>query len=367
MAFSFPTLPELAKRIKSDIDNSLEVSGTSLKKSVVGALSKAMAGAVFLLYQFSKYVIKQFFIPTADIEWLLIWGEIFNVPRKTESFATGTVKIKGTDGIVVPAGTRMKIDDQFFTVDEDSEIGDSVTGEIDAIVTAEVAGSEGNVDEDEELVFVSSIEGVQSKAAVQVGGIAGGAAAEDVELYRQRILDRIQEPPHGGSNNDYIAWAKEVSGITRAWVYPQYLGQSNAVGVTFVNDDADPIIPNGAKVTEVQNHIDDDSRKPVTADVTAFAPIADPMNLTISLNPNTAAVQAAVLASIKSLIAREAEPGGAHGADGTIYLSRLNEAISVAVGEFDHVIDQINGGAPADVVPATANIVTLGVITWQNL
>ncbi len=96
-------------------------------------------------------------------------------------------------------------------------------------------------------------------------------------------------------------------------------------------------------------------RRPVCADVTVAAPIAAPLDLTITLTPSSDAVKAAVEAELRDLIARETEPGG------TLLLSHIQEAISIAAGETDHVLT-----APsANVTPAAGHITTFGAITWS--
>jgi uncharacterized phage protein gp47/JayE len=150
-------------------------------------------------------------------------------------------------------------------------------------------------------------------------------------------------------------WALEVPGVTRVWVYPMQLG-AGTVTVLFVNDD-DPvsIIPDAAEVAEVQAHID--RRRPVTAEVFVAAPTATPLDMTIALDPNTASVQQAVLAELQDLLTREAQPGG------TILISRLREAVSIAAGEGDNSI--ITPGA--NVTHAAGEMAVLGTVTFQAL
>jgi len=65
-------------------------------------------------------------------------------------------------------------------------------------------------------------------------------------------------------------------------------------------------------------------------------------------------VQAAVEASLRDLIAREAEPGG------TLLISRIREAISIAAGESDHVLTSPTTNQTA----AAGEIFTMGAIAW---
>jgi uncharacterized phage protein gp47/JayE len=84
------------------------------------------------------------------------------------------------------------------------------------------------------------------------------------------------------------------------------------------------------------------------------APVAVPLNFTIFVTPNTADVKAAVTAELTDLLRREAVPGG------TILLSHIREAISIATGETNHTISV----PAADVAHTTGQIATMGTITW---
>ena len=110
-----------------------------------------------------------------------------------------------------------------------------------------------------------------------------------------------------------------------------------------------------AKAAIQTSHRAAQTLRPVTAQETVAAPVADPLDFAIALTPDTAEVRAAVEAELRDLIAREAEPGG------TILISHIREAISIAAGETDHVL-----ASPAGNVTAAAGaIVTMGAVTWS--
>ena len=350
MAFNRPTLSEIVSRVKSDIETRLS-TGRLLASSFLSIIATAYAGAVHLLHGHIEWATKQLFPDTAETEFLARWASIWGVKRTAAVFSGGNVTFTGTDGSIIPASARLKRSDgAFFRTDASGEISG---GNVDIAVTPVNAGVSGDTEADTLLELVSSIAGVDTSATVAAGGITGGADSESDDSLRGRLLDRIKQPPHGGALFDYVKWAKEVSGVTRAWAYPLSMG-AGTVTLTFVLDDETDIIPDAGKVTEVQNYIDADNRRPVTADLTVFAPTAVPLNLTIEVSPNTAEVKAAVENSIKDLIRREAEPGA------TILISKIREAVSIAAGEGDNTVTTPS----ADVTHATAEIATFGVITW---
>ncbi|PHJ81967.1 hypothetical protein VF14_18370 [Nostoc linckia z18] len=349
MPFNRPTLQEIRDRVRADVEARL---GTSklLRQSFLGILADALAGAVHSNHGYIEWAARQAFVDQADAEFLDRWGSIWGVSRRAASYAAGNVTFAGANGSVIPAGTRLqRADEAEYATNADATIS---SGTATAAVTAIDAGLAGNTQAGVSLQLSSPIAGVTTNATVAAGGLTNGLDVEGDDLYRERILGRIQEPPHGGASFDYVAWALEISGVTRAWVYPNNTGPGT-VGVTFVTDD-DPggIIPDSDKVDEVQAYID--ARRPVTADVTVFAPVAVALNFTIDLSPDTAVVRAAVEASLRDLIRREAQPGG------TIYLSQIREAISIAAGETDHTLTSPN----ANVTRTAGQITTFGTITW---
>jgi uncharacterized phage protein gp47/JayE len=344
--FARPTLSELIEEVRTDLLARL-TQDEVLRRADLEVQARVQAAALHSVYGYISYLARQILPDTADSDWLDRHASWWGVTRKAASKATGTVTATTTAGVTIPAGTvlqRAGLGD-YVTTAEVTAAGATAT----LAVEAATAGAAGNLSVGARLALVSPIAGVQS--TVVVVEISGGADVEADDELRGRIRERIRQPPHGGAAHDYETWALEVAGVTRAWVYPSHLGLGT-VGVTFVADGREDIIPTAGEVDAVQAYIDE--RRPVTADVTVFAPIAEPLDLSIRLNPDSATSRAAVEAELLDFLGREAEPGG------TLYLSRLREAISLAAGEFRH--DLV---APvADVTADPGHIAVLGSITW---
>jgi uncharacterized phage protein gp47/JayE len=349
MPFLRPSLPELRTRIEADIASRLGL-GALLKRGVLKVLAAVQAGVSHMLHGHLDWNARQLMVDTAELEHLERWAAIWGVTRKSAAFAEGTVILDGSDGAIIPAGTLLqRADGVRYSVNAEVVIA---AGMATASVTAVVAGVAGNEDPAVEITLVSPIAGVQTTAEIDAGGLVNGADSEPDEDLRGRVLARIQQAPQGGATSDYEAWALEVAGITRAWVRPEWTG-IGSVGLLIVQDnDPGSIFPAPEKVEEVQDYVDE--RRPVTADVLVLAPTAKVLNLTITLTPNTADVRTAVEDSLRSLLKREAEPGG------TLLLSRIREAISVAAGESNHVL-----GAPLFDVGSNPNeLIVPGTVTW---
>ncbi len=351
MAFSRPTLAELIDRTKTDFEDRLTGGGSLLRRAVVRVLARVYAGALHLLYGFLNWIYLQVMPDTAEGAQLERWANIWGVSRKPADFAAGdTLTFTGTNGSIIPIDTVLQRSDgaQYKTdVQVTIASGTGVTG-----VTAVEPGSDGNADAGTVLTLLEPIAGVTSEATVGVGGITDGANEETDASLLERLLARIQLPPEGGSDNDYVQWARSIAGVTRAWCYPLYYGDGT-VGVTFVLDDnVGSIIPGAPKVAEVQAYID--SVRPVTADVTVFAPTADTTNFTVTLDPDTADARAAVTAELTDLLRRETEPGA------PLLLSHIRQAVQIGAGDGDSLVTV----PAADVSPAAGHIPVMGTVTF---
>lgn len=355
MPFTRPSITDLVTQQSTDLGAGVAGVDPLLRRSLAKVLARVNAGGLHGLYGELDYLARQLFPDTAEEAYLDRWASIWKVLREQPTAAGGAVAFTGTAGLIVPAGTVLtRSDGVAFTVAADAALAGSpatVTG----TVTATATGSAGNTDAGSILTMQSPIAGIASSATVGADGLGGGADVETDDGLRARLLDRIQQPPQGGASNDYVTWATGVAGVTRAWTLPKWLG-AGTVGVTFVMDGRADIIPLGADVAAVQAAIEAPFNRPVTADVTVFAPTAVPLNPQIHLNPDSTAARTAVTAELAALVAREST-----GAGGTLYLSQIREAIGAAAGVTDYTLIS----PTADVVTPAGQIVVPGTPTWS--
>jgi len=351
MPFSRPTLTELIDRNQSDINSRLPGSDARLRRSILSVMSYINARAGNDLGAYMDFIAKQVIIDTAEAEFLKRWAAIWGVEEKAANKASGSLPVTGTNGSLIEAQTLMQRSDGVqFVVTADATI---TSGTATLALEAVEPGSNGNTESGSTLTFISTPPGVNSSAAL-TSNLTGGTDIETEASLLARLLERIKSPPHGGNSEDYIQWALAVPGVTRAWVYPKEMG-AGTVTVRFMMDNTYPDgIPESEDVELVQAYIE--AVRPVTAEVYIAAPIAGELDFEIHLNlQDTPAIRDAVEAELRDMIRRDAEPGG------TIYLSRINEAISVANGEFDHTLIS----PVANVTHATGHIAVFGDITWS--
>ena len=352
MPFVKPTLTELVSRAKADINARLPGANAALRHTVLNVLAYCQAAMAYGAYCYLDYISKQVLPDTADSEYLERHASLWGLSRKAAIPAEGVAVFTGADGTRVERGLQVKRQDGvLYAVTAEGTVK---SGQVKCPVVSLTAGVTGDLDAGESLTLVEAVVGLETTVKVDTGGIVGGAETETDDELRRRLLERLREPPRGGTKADYVAWAKETPDVdvTRAWCYPTELG-IGTVTVRFACDNAD-VIPTTQDVKKVQAYID--SVRPVTAHVTVVAPTKKVVNFTIKdLYPDTAENRAQIKAALHEVFVREAVPGV------RVYLSHIRAAISGVTGETDHTLI-----APtADIVSAKGELLVMGDVTWQ--
>lgn len=357
--FNRPSLADLQTRAFADLDSRLPGTDSRLRRSILRVVALIQAALAHGLYGFLDWMSRQAMPLYATGENLEAWGAVWAVSRKAATKAAGTVTVTGVNGSILPAGSELRSSDgaaSYVTTAAATIASGTATVGVEAIN----AGATGNQDVGVKLALSNPVTGIDSEATV-AAALSGGADTEpdgepgtfDLNTYRGRILFRIQEPPAGGAVADYVRWTLEVPGVTRAWVAPETPATSQvtiyfAMDGTYANG-----IPEAADVAAVQAYIE--PLRPATAEHIVAAPVAAPVNITIAgLNPDTTAVRTAITAELTDMFARRAAPGG------TIRLSWIWEAVSIASGENYHVI----AVPSADVTHTAGQLPILGTVTY---
>ncbi|MBP0492155.1 baseplate J/gp47 family protein [Pararoseomonas indoligenes] len=368
MPFSRPTLRALAQQASADV---AEATGSYvlLRSSPLAILAKATAGLVQGLYGYLDWIARMAVPWTAEGEFLEAWAALVGVTRKSAAAAAGSATFTGTPGSILPDGAQVarSSDGLLYLTTGLGTVSSDGTVTV-AIVAAE-EGATGNAVDGSALRVASAATGVNSTGAM-VGPATGGADAEGDDDFRARMLERYREPPQGGAQGDYVRWAKEVPGVTRAWATPNGAGAGTVVVYAMLDEAqaANGGFPQGtdggaaaetrtAPATGDQLTIADYlyPLQPVTALVYVVAPVASPINLTIAdLDEDTTATRAAIASAVRGMLRRQGEPGG------TIYQSDLVAAIDGVPG-----VEHFTLTSPSASVTASAGrLPTLGTITW---
>jgi len=356
-----PSLSTLQARSQQDVATRIDGATPQLRRSILGAVVSALAGAICGLYGYIQQLSLRGTPFTAQGDDLAGWASLWGLTRLQPSAAAGTATFSGGVGSVIPAATQLQssVGIVYATL-QDATI--AVGGTISTALQTTIPGALTNQASGATLSFISAVAGVNAAVTVDAGGLVGGTDLETDDHLRARLIARLSNPPQGGSQADYVAWALSVPGITRAWCFPLYSG----IGTVrvYVADDSytGATLASATDVANAQTYID--SVKPVGVayvdgggavqnGLEVIAPTAQAVNMSIADVPDTADVQTFALVNLQALFATAAP-------EGTIKLHQIYKALLDTPGLTD-----FNMSAPAaDQIATAGNILTLGTVTW---
>lgn len=387
MAWTHPTRTQLRQQAASDMQQALPPGADPLLRfSNLGITGTANADFAFGVYGYIDYVALQCTPFTATDEYLVGWAALKNVIQEQPGYATGSVSLTTTGVSDIPIGTSVVRGDQFsYVTTADQPAG--TAGTVTIPIKASETGSLGNAQAGTLLTLGAAINGVASNGSA-AGAITGGVDLEDQDALRGRMLSAYAAPAQGGAPADYINWALDVPGVTRAWVNPNGAGPGTVVVYPML-DVAEaafggfPQGTNGAAALEsrwstaagdqltIANSIF--PLRPVTALVLVYAPTQYVVNFTLTgLTGASTATKAAIAAAITATFLRLGSVGGALqltqnaagvyslSQGGTVDLSYVNSAIAAVTGTTPYVMTSptTNIVCPAGALPV------LGTITY---
>lgn len=293
-------------------------------------------------------------MPDTAIAWLDRQGSIWGVLREQPTAAIGNATGGGVPGTVIPAGLQTTAPGGAVVVTTASSTLDA-TGAVSVAVAAAVQGSAGNLAPGSPLTLVSPVVGLLPQVlTVDANGLAGGTDIETDDDFRAGILARIRQPPMGGALLDYVTWAKSA-GAAYVNVVPGWVG-TGSVGVIVAMPGG--LVPTPAQLAAIDAVLQ--VERPVTAQVITVAAQPLPVPVTLHLNPDTTATRAAATTALGLFFAGLASAPPGQLPTPTVYVSRLDAAISNADGETSH--ERV---APAaDVVPTGAQLPVLGAVNF---
>src|SRR5260364_214311 len=146
--------------------------------------------------------------------------------------AEGRVSQTSAGGAVIPKGAPLvRSDGMTFTTQTSALVDAEGTATVEVQAESDPAGlsgAAGNTPVGTPMTLGTAIAGVQSNGLVQTP-LTGGTDLESDDSLRRRMLAAYQQPPQGGSQTDYVQWALQVEGVTRAWCAPQGFGIGTVV------------------------------------------------------------------------------------------------------------------------------------------
>jgi len=353
MAFELDSLEQTRLQIGGDIAVRLPGTAAQTRRTAVGVIGYAQAGAVHGLHAHIAYRERNF-LPDerADAEGVERWASLLGLWYLDATAASGSATVSGTVGAVLPAGTALQsTQGVLYTTQAEVTLAAS-TGTVALI--AQDTGAAGNLPAGAKLTLLSPVAGINSTLTVEAAGLTGGADQELLAGLGARVLSRLRNPPKGGSRADYATWALEAHpSVTRVWVTEHEQG-AGSVTVRLVCDNEATPIPSTEVVDAVALYIGE-RRQAGRLSVYVLPPVGEEVLYQIHLIPDSSVIRAAVEAELLDLHRREAAPGA------TLLISHIREAISIAAGEVDHELLVPLADLPHD----TGVMPLFGGITWS--
>jgi uncharacterized phage protein gp47/JayE len=370
MPFNRPTLTALKQQVAQDINADIPGADSLLRFSNLNVLGKVQAGLAHQHYGYLDYIALQATPYTATDEYLAAWGALKGVYQKAATQASGLVTFPAASALpTIAIGASVTRSDGIgYTVQ-------SISSQTSAQITVDVlanpdlsglTGAFGNCVSGTSFTLGQAVPGITSTGTS--GIVAGGADLETEAAFSARVIDAYQQQPQGGASADYVAWALQYPGVTRAWTVPLYLG-AGTVGVYFMMDLVEvahagvPQGTNGVATLETRATVATGDQlavanyiyplRPVTALVYLLAPTLTAVNFSIHgvALANRPTVQTALANQLLSAIA----PGG---------IVELN-SLWAAATSVDTTDDFLITVPSADIAMAAGALPVMGVITWS--
>lgn len=330
MAFSVPKLDELVRIAENRMSVEFYGSSGSLRVTVLKILARVMAGTVYPIVLFLNYIRKNFFVKTADVEWLLQRGADWSLPNKPVGYAHGYLTFEGTGGATIPEGTVVEYNGARYSTTSVGTVGGSG---IECV--SEKPGSEFNIDAGSKFTLSDGVEIAGLTSITTAEGLSGGVVfsvvvdgqnqewGESVESYRERLLLRRRNPLSGSSETDYKDMALRFNFVTDCVVYPNW-PTTNAVSIFVADWNSDNPQLNSGELQELREYVTNKSRRSICANVMVASPTVQNCSATFAISSTTDQVKTAVINALNDLL-KTAWPGK------TVTINELNEAVRSSV------------------------------------
>jgi uncharacterized phage protein gp47/JayE len=283
------------------------------------------------------------------------------VERKPATFASTVVTVTGQAGTVINIGDKISSDTVNYSFMESKTIDSSGTAEV--LVQCDEAGIVGNVPANSIQSFPVTIQGLTSVTNKEP--VTNGYAAESDEELLKRYYERIQTPATSGNKAHYKNWAKEVTGVGDARIFPLWNGD-NTVKVVIIDSNKGPAA--AELVEEVQTHIDPDSlglgegAAPIGAYCTVESASGLTINLSFTATKDTAFTDEQIRDSVEQNIGEYLKELAF--TDSQVSYARIGSLVLASDGILDYTDLRVNDGA-SNILVSDTEVPVLGVITFD--
>jgi hypothetical protein len=294
---AIPTLQQIYASVLADLEAEMNVTIPVFGKSFLRALAAVQAAKLWLSYKALANVQKNTFADTADPEaiggTLERYGRV-KLGRNPFPAVAGqyTVQVVGTLGAVIPAQTTFKSDDSSLNPGKLFVLDTAFTLDGTDIITLRAleSGMDSKLSISDTLTVTGPIALVNAVVTVLTEAIEP-QAPEEIEEYRQKIIESFQLEPQGGAGADFRLWAGEVQGVNQSYPYAAsgLVGEINLYIEATIADSIDGYgTPSTALLDAVEENIevptvDLPARKPLSVFNVNYLPVS-PLAVDINID-----------------------------------------------------------------------------------
>ncbi|WGK68368.1 baseplate J/gp47 family protein [Candidatus Haliotispira prima] len=348
------SLATLVEEEQQRIESAFNPLAGTPKYNLLRVLAGVAAADRYLTQENLAKLEEQIFPDTATYDALLEhWRE--RVPPLEPTQAAGRVTFTGTNGLSVPAGCLLgATNGQLFYVKDAVTIRN---GQASADVQAEEPGASGNLGAGSELKVKSTLPaGINSKATVTTGGVAGGVSAESDDVYRARVIAHERTGTRTGRSGDLSAWAVDSTAeVTSAWEFPNF----DSSGTTLI------IVAGGSHLTRIGTVANTNAVKIHLGKVAPLqivdvrSAVSQPIDLSIKLLPveDSQATRQLIIGRIGLFWQANARPKGTY----------TNAELRAAILDGTSVTQATVSMSASPITIDMFHVPTGGTITWESL
>lgn len=352
MAFENETKETILQRMLDRVSDEVDKRQGSVTFDMLSPASLELAQAYVALDQALTFGFATASTPANYLE--LRTAEI-GVYRKPAVKAVGQLTFSGSDGVVIEAGTRVSTDAVTPVYFVTTAAGTIASGSVTVSAEAEQGGAIGNVSSGAISIVLGNVSGVTAVTNAQV--FDGGTDVESDESLLARYYDKIRKPATSGNANHYEQWAKSVSGVGDAKVYPLANGPGT---VKVVLLDEEKTSPPANIVADATSYIE--SMRPIGASVEVVGATETAINVTATLTLADGKVAADAQAEFTELLIAYLKTLAF--ADSIVRYSKIASLLLDAESVLDYASLTVNGGT-ANVTIADGAVAVAGSVVFS--
>ncbi|MBC2579686.1 baseplate J/gp47 family protein [Clostridium sp. DJ247] len=276
------TANDIRNRMLQNVSSNVDKSEGYFIYDALSPASKELE----LVYKSSDDILERTSPYTATGKDLENMTNPYGVTRKTGGKATARILVKAVIGTHLQSGTlvQTKTGLMYQTIEDTIFTSETMLVNIEALDI----GSKYNIPANIITELPVQINGVIS--ITNPDAVTNGYDVEDDESLRQRYFERLQTPATSGNKYHYRNWAKEVTGVGDAKIFPLWNG-NGTVKVVIIN--SNKRAADNELIANVQNYIDPEPKghgegeAPIGATVIVTSVTEKAINVTVTLAIDT--------------------------------------------------------------------------------